>query len=131
MGGGESTVTSVNKTIPQYANGTSNHPGGMALVGEQGPELINLPRGSSVTNNTKTNSFFESGPELVNLPRGSNTTNNTTTNKIGGNSISVQGDSISINISGGGSPIDIWEQIKPKLDQYNRRKRERLIASLT
>jgi len=31
-----------------YASGTAFHPGGLALVGEQGPELINLPRGSQV-----------------------------------------------------------------------------------
>lgn len=32
-----------------YANGTQYHTGGLALVGERGPELVNLPRGSSVT----------------------------------------------------------------------------------
>lgn len=37
--------------IPAYAGGTSWHPGGMALVGERGPELVNLPRGSSVIPN--------------------------------------------------------------------------------
>ena len=31
-----------------FARGTSYAPGGVALVGEQGPELINLPRGSQV-----------------------------------------------------------------------------------
>lgn len=34
--------------IPKYANGTNNHPGGLALIGERGPELLNLPRGSQV-----------------------------------------------------------------------------------
>ncbi|MER9310102.1 phage tail length tape measure family protein [Mesorhizobium australicum] len=34
--------------IPGYANGTDNHPGGFAIVGERGPELLNLPRGSQV-----------------------------------------------------------------------------------
>ncbi|WP_172373805.1 phage tail length tape measure family protein [Mesorhizobium sp. NZP2234] len=34
--------------IPGYANGTDNHPGGLAVVGEKGPELLNLPRGSQV-----------------------------------------------------------------------------------
>jgi len=38
-------------SIPKYANGTDWHPGGVALVGERGPELVNLPRGSSVTPN--------------------------------------------------------------------------------
>lgn len=36
-----------------FANGTSSAPGGMALVGERGPELVNLPRGSQVIPNDK------------------------------------------------------------------------------
>lgn len=35
----------------QFARGTSFAPGGMALVGEQGPEIVNLPKGASVTPN--------------------------------------------------------------------------------
>ena len=31
-----------------YANGTQYHPGGLALVGERGPEIVDLPRGSKV-----------------------------------------------------------------------------------
>ena len=34
---------------PRYAAGTSYHPGGLAIVGEEGPELLDLPRGASVT----------------------------------------------------------------------------------
>lgn len=34
-----------------YASGTDFHPGGMALVGERGPEIVNLPRGSQVIPN--------------------------------------------------------------------------------
>jgi len=37
--------------IATYASGTPFHPGGMAIVGERGPELVNLPRGSSVSPN--------------------------------------------------------------------------------
>ena len=36
-----------------YANGTMNAPGGWAMVGERGPELVNLPRGSQVFPNGK------------------------------------------------------------------------------
>ena len=35
--------------IPGFATGTDSAPGGFAWVGEQGPELLNLPAGSSVT----------------------------------------------------------------------------------
>lgn len=34
--------------IPHYAGGTGFHAGGLALVGERGPELVGLPRGSRV-----------------------------------------------------------------------------------
>jgi hypothetical protein len=34
--------------IPGFASGTNSAPGGLALVGEKGPELVNLPRGASV-----------------------------------------------------------------------------------
>src|SRR5690606_13841588 len=34
--------------VPAYANGTNFHPGGLALVGERGPELVSMPRGSRV-----------------------------------------------------------------------------------
>jgi hypothetical protein len=36
-----------------FASGTNFAPGGLALVGERGPELVNLPRGSRVTPNNK------------------------------------------------------------------------------
>lgn len=39
------------KGFPGFANGTDNAPGGIAMVGERGPELVNLPRGSQVTPN--------------------------------------------------------------------------------
>ena len=37
-----------------FARGTSYARGGMSLVGEEGPELVNLPRGSQVINNYQT-----------------------------------------------------------------------------
>ncbi len=45
---------------PVYAAGTDFHPGGLALVGEEGPELVNLPRGSSVTPAGKTAAILSS-----------------------------------------------------------------------
>ena len=36
-------------TLPRYAGGTDFHRGGNAIVGERGPEIVNLPRGSRVT----------------------------------------------------------------------------------
>lgn len=39
---------SVSGMFTGYADGTYNHPGGLALVGERGPELLRLPTGSQV-----------------------------------------------------------------------------------
>jgi len=50
---GSKIATNINtpRPIKGYANGTNFAPGGMALVGERGPELVNLPRGSQVIPN--------------------------------------------------------------------------------
>lgn len=42
---------------PSYASGTDFHPGGLAWVGEQGRELVNLPRGSQVMPHFQSMSF--------------------------------------------------------------------------
>jgi len=39
-----------------FAEGTDSAPGGLALVGERGPELVHLPRGARVTPNHKLSS---------------------------------------------------------------------------
>ncbi|WP_158037502.1 tape measure protein [Gordonia sp. CNJ-863] len=41
-------------SIPRFATGTNYAPGGMAWVGERGPELVNLPRGSQVYTNSQS-----------------------------------------------------------------------------
>jgi phage-related tail protein len=50
FGGGKSDPWS-GLRLPGFANGTSFAPGGPAWVGERGPEIVNLPRGSQVTPN--------------------------------------------------------------------------------
>lgn len=40
--------------IPKYARGTRNHPGGLAILGELGPEIVNLPKGSQVYSNQES-----------------------------------------------------------------------------
>jgi len=36
------------RNLPSYATGTTNHPGGYAVVGENGPEIVDMPGGSRV-----------------------------------------------------------------------------------
>lgn len=53
--------TAFNSMIPGFATGTSFAPGGLALVGERGPELVNLPRGAQVYNNNLTRGMMGGG----------------------------------------------------------------------
>jgi hypothetical protein len=48
FGGGGGTLGEASGFGSSYASGTTFAKGGLSLVGEQGPELINLPRGSEV-----------------------------------------------------------------------------------
>ena len=41
------------KSVFGFAGGTNFAPGGPTIVGERGPELVNLPRGSQVVPNNK------------------------------------------------------------------------------
>lgn len=52
------------KMIPGFANGVDNFSGGYAWVGERGPELLNLPHGSSVIPNHRLPSM---GGHTVNV----------------------------------------------------------------
>jgi hypothetical protein len=47
-----------NLTTSKFAVGTNYAPGGMALVGERGPELVNLPRGSQVVPAAQTSAML-------------------------------------------------------------------------
>ncbi len=50
------------KSIPKYATGTNNHPGGWAIVGDgNGPELVNLPRGSQVFSHEQSKDMLKLG----------------------------------------------------------------------
>jgi tape measure domain-containing protein len=45
--------------IGRYAMGTMFAPGGMALVGEDGPEIVHLPRGAEVKTSSRTQQMFD------------------------------------------------------------------------
>lgn len=47
--------------VPGYANGTNYAPGGLALVGERGRELVQMPRGSRVIPNASTEALMNGG----------------------------------------------------------------------
>lgn len=51
--------------IPTFAKGTNWFGGGVALVGEEGPELVNLPSGSSVKTASQTKSILNKSSQNV------------------------------------------------------------------
>lgn len=59
---------------PQYAKGTDGHPGGMAMIGEKGRELVQMPNGRS---------FISPGSHtMLNLPKGTQVIPNKPTETI-------------------------------------------------
>jgi tape measure domain-containing protein len=54
--------------VPSFAKGVKNFGGGVALVGEEGPELLNLPRGSDILPSLETRDLLGGGnQQSVNL----------------------------------------------------------------
>lgn len=51
--------------VPAFAGGVTNFAGGAALVGERGPELVTLPRGSNVIPNNQLGNVSGGQPILV------------------------------------------------------------------
>jgi hypothetical protein len=55
------------KRIPGIATGGTITAGGMALVGEEGPELVNLPRGASVIPSIPSRKMMGGGQTIINI----------------------------------------------------------------
>ena len=64
----------VKDVIPGFASGVRNFRGGMAWVGEKGPELVNLPPGSDVFSATESARMAANGPSVTPNVGGGNTT---------------------------------------------------------
>ena len=64
---GSSFVKDIGKDlhIPGFAAGTGYAPGGLSLVGENGPELVNLPQGSQVLSAAETRSAFGANGKTI------------------------------------------------------------------
>lgn len=60
-------LPSLKSLIPGNANGTSNWRGGMSLVGERGPEIVDLPKGSAVYTASQSREMMRSweGPAFA------------------------------------------------------------------
>lgn len=60
-----SNLIKAGPAVPGFANGVNDFRGGMAIVGERGPELVNLPRGADVIPNHKLAGMGNSGTGRV------------------------------------------------------------------
>lgn len=56
-------------SVAKNANGVRNFRGGASIVGEEGPELVTLPRGANVFSNRETKDIFSQAPDS-NAPTG-------------------------------------------------------------
>ncbi|MEN0115441.1 MAG: hypothetical protein AAGD15_01855 [Agrobacterium cavarae] len=57
-GGAQWNAAKSGKITGLFAKGTNSAPGGLAIVGEDGPELVDLPQGSKVFSNGKSNQMM-------------------------------------------------------------------------
>lgn len=58
-GGTVGLIQKALKFLPKFAAGTDFAPGGLSLVGEYGPEIVNLPRGSGVKSAQDTHALVQ------------------------------------------------------------------------
>ena len=58
---GKSSFSSGISNLPRFAGGVDDFGGGLAIVGEKGPELVNLPGGSDVIPNSRMGGAGGSG----------------------------------------------------------------------
>ena len=118
----------------KLATGTRSAKGGLTLVGERGPELVNMPAGAEVFNNSDTRNIYNSYDNR-NIPQGAEVFNSNDTRNIYNSSnkqnksFVVQGDTITLNVSVNSSNgDDITQKIKDALEQHVERKRSRMVA---
>ncbi len=55
-------VSGLNASVPKHFSGTSFFPGGLTMVGELGPELVELPRGSRIYSDHETRKIATETP---------------------------------------------------------------------
>ncbi|ARM12135.1 MULTISPECIES: phage tail length tape measure family protein [Rhizobium] len=68
--GGQAALAASGKITGLFADGTDFAPGGLAIVGERGREIVNLPRGSQVVPNHRTESMLAANSNRGTGPRG-------------------------------------------------------------
>ena len=85
------------KSILGFAEGTDYAPGGIAMVGERGPELVNLPQGSQVIPNHKLGQSIGGGTLIVDIRLNDNMLDVRIDNRAAGVSAQVSSSQIAEN----------------------------------
>lgn len=138
--------------VPRYAKGTGNHPGGPALVGEEGPELIkqgrswsladlgmyNLQRGAQVFTADQTKKILSSIKRIPAYANGTGVSeqmardiNRTSSNlassreRVINSNTNIQIESSDVILDGNKVGHVIWKPVKENIDRSNFRKRKR------
>lgn len=109
--------------IPKLAKGADFFPGGLAMVGEEGPELVHLPRGARVTPHQESMGLLRSI-----------TTQTTRNYSAGDNYLAPQ---VTLNIDARGSAPGVGQEIekvveqkiKPMLDAFWRKQWQQLAVA--
>ena len=65
---GKTIQGNINKSVPGFAGGVRNFGGGLAVVGERGPELVSLQRGSNVFSNSESRAMMGGRSEVQIIP---------------------------------------------------------------
>ncbi|MHB1651671.1 MAG: phage tail tape measure protein [Desulfitobacteriaceae bacterium] len=108
------TLKSFQKWVRGYATGTDYFGGGLALVGERGPELLKMPRGTQIIPNHQVNDYLEADPyshaPALGRSGGENMAQHTT----------IEKGAIVINAAPEHSEEDIAERVITKIDRRNR-----------
>lgn len=66
--GGQLSAIGTYKPLPGFASGTKFAPGGLAIVGERGPEIVNLRAGSQVIPNHELNGIGGTNVQVIPSP---------------------------------------------------------------
>ncbi|MBY5750815.1 hypothetical protein [Rhizobium leguminosarum] len=67
--GAQATLAASGGITGLFADGTNYAPGGMAIVGERGPELVNLPQGSQVFDTNRSAQMMGGSNDKASAPR--------------------------------------------------------------
>ena len=111
------------KEIPKHAKGTDNAPGGISLVGEEGPELVQMPKGARVFTANETKEILNNNVSTYSYQKiESNKDNNSNDKKDKSYTVTIEGSKYEFNFTG---PINNFADIKDKLEKWMDRREKR------